>query len=83
MLPKCVISAWEGRFPVMTAEIQPLPTLSTWKQECSLCHHSGRFVIWSLDTTETSADEKKKKKIPTDFEGLPKTTRMVCYSYSC
>lgn len=61
MLPMCVIAAWEGRVPVMTADIQPLPTLSAWKQECSLCHHSGKFVIWSLGMTETTSDEKQSK----------------------
>lgn len=76
----CVIAAWEGRLPVMTPEIQPLPTLSAWKQECSLCHHSGKFVIWPLGMTLMM---RNKAKIPIDFERLPTTIRMVYYSYSC
>lgn len=61
VLPMYIISAWEGWLPGMTGEIQPLPTLSAWKQECSLCYHSGKFLIWPLGMTENPSDEKQGK----------------------
>lgn len=74
----CIISAREGWLPGMTGEIQPLPTRSVWKHECSLCYHSGKFVIWPLGMTENSSDEQKFPWILWEYLKLSENG-----SYSC